>query len=173
MLRGRIFRGWSSQRPGRVRTMLMLGESGLTAKTGWRETESALKGGERRLFALRQPVRGRACGGLPSFASWFLTNIWSLAGMNPTMASQTGRLVARVSMLGEAEVVVRVGGGEVCVAYIGECLLAPIMVTDMRFFASMSARVHGQGTALNKALVAIFDITMIRSLIGMYAIMAT
>jgi hypothetical protein len=47
------------------------------------------------------------------------------------------------------------------------------MVTDMRLFASMRARVYSQGAALNEALVAILDITMIRSLIGMYAIMAT
>lgn len=47
------------------------------------------------------------------------------------------------------------------------------MVTDVRLFASMGTRVHGQGTALNETLVAILDITVIRSLIGVYAIMAT
>ena len=63
--------------------------------------------------------------------------------------------------------------GEVSVTYIGERFLTPVMVTDMRLFASMRARVYSQGAALNEALVAILDITMIRSLIGMYAIMAT
>lgn len=46
------------------------------------------------------------------------------------------------------------------------------MVTYVGLFASVSARVHGQGAALNEALVAILDITVIGSLIGMYAIMA-
>ena len=59
------------------------------------------------------------------------------------------------------------------VTYVGERFLTPIVVTDMRLLASMRARVYSQGAALNEALVAILDITMIGSLIGMYAVMAT
>lgn len=47
VFRGRIFRRWSSQGARRVRTMLMLSESGFTAKTGGvgreSESESALE----------------------------------------------------------------------------------------------------------------------------------
>ena len=47
------------------------------------------------------------------------------------------------------------------------------MVTDMRLFARVGPRVYGQGTALNKALVAVLYGTMIRPLISVYAVMAT
>lgn len=47
------------------------------------------------------------------------------------------------------------------------------MVTDMRLLASVGPRVYGQGTALNKALVAVLYGAMIRPLIGVNAIMAT
>lgn len=47
------------------------------------------------------------------------------------------------------------------------------MVTNMRFFACMSSRMHGQGTALDEALIAILHCAMIWPLIGVDAIMAT
>lgn len=46
------------------------------------------------------------------------------------------------------------------------------MVTNMGLFASVSPRVYGQGTALNKALIAVLYSAMIRPLIGVDAIMA-
>lgn len=45
------------------------------------------------------------------------------------------------------------------------------MVTNMGLFASVGPRVYSQGTALNKALVAVLYGAMIRPLIGVNAIM--
>lgn len=46
------------------------------------------------------------------------------------------------------------------------------MVTNMGLFASVGPRMYGQGTALNKALVAVLYGALIRPLICMNAIMA-
>lgn len=47
------------------------------------------------------------------------------------------------------------------------------MVTDVGLLARVSPRMDGQGTALNEALVAVCNGALIRSLIGVNAIMAT
>lgn len=49
--------------------------------------------------------------------------------------------------------------------------MAAILITDMRFFPGMCARMHGQRTALNEAFIAVLDGTVIGSLIGVYSIM--
>jgi hypothetical protein len=82
-----------------------------------------------------------------SFACWLLTNIWTLSRVNPPMASQTGG--------------------------IRESLLTAFVITDMRFFAGVSSRMYCQSTALDEALVAVLYCAVIRSLVGVNAIMAT
>jgi len=47
------------------------------------------------------------------------------------------------------------------------------MVTNMRLLAGVGPGVDGQSAPLNEALVAILDRAMVRSLVGMYPIMAT
>lgn len=59
------------------------------------------------------------------------------------------------------------------IAYIRERLLAAFMITDMRFFAGVSSRMYCQSTALDEALVAVLYCALIRSLVGVNAIMAT
>lgn len=61
-------------------------------------------------------------------------------------------------------------GWAIPVAYIGECFAAPIVITDVGLFAGVSPRMHGQGTALDEALVAVGDGAFVRSLIGVNAI---
>lgn len=57
--------------------------------------------------------------------------------------------------------------------HIGKCLMATLMITDMRFFSGMCAGMNSQRAALNEALIAVLDGAMIGSLIGMYSIMPT
>lgn len=50
--------------------------------------------------------------------------------------------------------------------------MTAILITDMRLFPGMCPRMHGQRTALNEALIAVLNGTVIGSLIGMYSIMS-
>ena len=46
--------------------------------------------------------------------------------------------------------------------------MAAIVITDVRFLAGVGAGVDGQCTALDEALVAIFDHALVRPLVGVY-----
>lgn len=83
------------------------------------------------------------------------------------MTSQTRRLSSR-----QGNSLPGIVGGEGR-THIGEGFLTRPNVTNVRFLARVSARVHGQSAALDETLVAIRHLAMVRPLVGVYAIMPT
>lgn len=139
---------------GRVRAVLVFGEGGFA-------TEAA---GKTRFSELGFQFGRSRLAVLPSFAIWFLTDVWSLARVDSAMASQTGRLLS-VRMCPETK--------SRSSAYVGEGFQTALMVTDMRLLTGVGPRVHGQRAALDETLVAVLDGAMVGSLVGVDAIMAT
>jgi hypothetical protein len=56
--------------------------------------------------------------------------------------------------------------------YIGEGFVTTLMVADMGLFAGVCPRVHGQGTPLDEALVAVLEHAVIRTFVGVYSIVS-
>ena len=57
-------------------------------------------------------------------------------------------------------------------AYIRECLMAAVMIANMRLLPGMRPRVNCQGASLDKALITVLHGAMIGPLVGVYSIMS-
>jgi hypothetical protein len=101
---------------------------------------------------------------LPSLARGLLADVRPLARVNSPVAGQTRRLLLQVS------IALRFA---VAGTYIGKSLVAAFMVADVRLLARMRSRVDGQCTALDEALVAVGHGAMVRTLVGVNAVVAT
>lgn len=55
-------------------------------------------------------------------------------------------------------------------SYIGKGLVAPFMVANMRFLSRMCSGMHSQRTSLDETLMAVSEVTLVRSLVGMYSV---
>lgn len=48
--------------------------------------------------------------------------------------------------------------------------MAPFMVANMRFLSRMCSGMHSQRTSLDETLMAVSEVTLVRSLVGMYSV---
>lgn len=81
-----------------------------------------------------------------SLAHGLLADIRPMAGVDPSMARQTGG--------------------------VGEGSMTALMVTNVGFLAGVRSRMHSQGASLNEAFVAVLERAAVRAFVCVYSVMS-